>query len=202
MSFSWQPRGLQHTTLLCPPLSPRVCSDSCPLNRWCYLTICHHLLLVPSVFSNLWASFHLLFHAHITQGNVQIQCNSYQITSGIFLRPRTKYFTICMERLPAPTPMPNSWSSLEKEKWNWWNEAPGLQSILHSYSNHDTRTEIQIRSKERKPGDKPTHIRAFIFDRGGKNNQKRKDSLFNKWCWVHWTASHMWSNDIRTFSNT
>ena len=25
--------------LLCPSLSPRVCSDSCPLSRWCYPTI-------------------------------------------------------------------------------------------------------------------------------------------------------------------
>ena len=25
--------------LLCPPLSPRVCSNSCPLSQWCYLTI-------------------------------------------------------------------------------------------------------------------------------------------------------------------
>ena len=33
------PHGLQHTTLLCPPLSPRVCSNSCPLSQWCYLTI-------------------------------------------------------------------------------------------------------------------------------------------------------------------
>ena len=24
---------------LCPPLSPRVCSDSCPLSQWCYLSI-------------------------------------------------------------------------------------------------------------------------------------------------------------------
>ena len=34
-----QPHGLQHTRLLCPPLSPRVCSDSCPLSWWCYLII-------------------------------------------------------------------------------------------------------------------------------------------------------------------
>ena len=33
------PHGLQHSRLLCPPLSPRVCSDSCPLSQWCYLTI-------------------------------------------------------------------------------------------------------------------------------------------------------------------
>ena len=33
-----QPHGLQHSRLLCPPLSPQVCSNSCPLSRWCYLT--------------------------------------------------------------------------------------------------------------------------------------------------------------------
>ena len=31
--------GLQHTRLLCPPLSPRICSKSCSLSRWCFLTI-------------------------------------------------------------------------------------------------------------------------------------------------------------------
>ena len=36
--FLW-PHGLQHTRLLCPPLIPRVSSDSCPLSQWCYLII-------------------------------------------------------------------------------------------------------------------------------------------------------------------
>ena len=31
--------GLQHTRLLGPPLSPGVCSNSCPLSWWCYQTI-------------------------------------------------------------------------------------------------------------------------------------------------------------------
>ena len=34
-----QSHGLQHTRLFFPSLSPRVCSDSCPLSQWCYLTI-------------------------------------------------------------------------------------------------------------------------------------------------------------------
>ena len=33
------PHGLQHARLPCPSLSPRVCSNSCPLNRWCHPTI-------------------------------------------------------------------------------------------------------------------------------------------------------------------
>ena len=33
------PHGLQHTRLLCTPLSPGVRSNSCPLSRWCCLTI-------------------------------------------------------------------------------------------------------------------------------------------------------------------
>ena len=39
MSDSLQHHGLQHDRLPRPSLSPGVCSDSCPLSWWCYLTI-------------------------------------------------------------------------------------------------------------------------------------------------------------------
>ena len=46
--------GLQHTKVPCPSLSPRVCSNSCPLSRWCHPTILScHLLLLPSVFPSI-----------------------------------------------------------------------------------------------------------------------------------------------------
>ena len=39
MFNSLLPHGLQHTEVLCPPWFPGVCSNSCPLNQWCYVTI-------------------------------------------------------------------------------------------------------------------------------------------------------------------
>ena len=39
MSNSLWPHGLKHARLLCSPLSPRACSNSCPLSPWCHPTI-------------------------------------------------------------------------------------------------------------------------------------------------------------------
>ena len=69
------------------------------------------------------------------QSNLQIQCNPYQTTTGIFHRTRTKNFTICMETEKTP----NSQSNLEKEKRSWRKkQAPGPQTILQSYSNQES----------------------------------------------------------------
>ena len=93
------------------------------------------------------------------QSNLQIQCNPCQNTTGIFHRTRTKKFTICMETQKTP----NSQSNLMNEKQSWRNQAPGLQTMLQSYSNQDSMVLAQkpkYRSieQDRKPRDKPTHI--------------------------------------------
>ena len=49
---------------------------------------------------------------YTTKYSLQIQCNPYQITNGIFQRTRTKNFTIHMETQKTP----KSQSSLEKEE--------------------------------------------------------------------------------------
>ena len=53
VSNSLWPHGLQHARFLCPSSSPRACSNSCPLSRWCHPTI------LPSVitFSSCLQSF-------------------------------------------------------------------------------------------------------------------------------------------------
>ena len=61
VSNSLQPHGLQHSRLPCASLFPRVCSNSCLLSQWCYLTIsssaapfslCLQSLPVSGSFSN------------------------------------------------------------------------------------------------------------------------------------------------------
>ena len=43
--------------------------------------------------------------------------------------------------------------------------------------------------QDRKPRNKPMHLQVLIFDKGGKNIQWGKDSLFNKQCRENWTAT-------------
>ena len=49
--------------LPCPSLSLGVCSDSCPLSQWCHptiLSLCHPLLLLPSIFPSIRVFFNKL----------------------------------------------------------------------------------------------------------------------------------------------
>ena len=92
----------------------------------------------------------------ITECNLQIHCDPYQITNDIFHRTRTKYFTVYMESQKTP----NSQSSLEEEEWK---NQPSFQIILQSYSHQDSMGLAQkqtYRSMEqsRKPKDKPMHL--------------------------------------------
>ena len=53
MSDSLRTLGLQHARLLCPSLSPGVCSNSCPLSQWCSLTISYSTTPLSPVAFNL-----------------------------------------------------------------------------------------------------------------------------------------------------
>ena len=59
VSNSLRPHGLQHTRPPCPSPTPGVYSNSCPLSRWCHpnhLILCRPLLLLPSIFPNIYLS--------------------------------------------------------------------------------------------------------------------------------------------------
>ena len=54
-----------------------------------------------------------------TQSNLQIQCNPYQATNGIFHRTIKNNFTMCIETQKTS----NSQSNFEKEEWKKRNQS-------------------------------------------------------------------------------
>ena len=107
---------------------------------------------------------HYCENYYTTKCNQQIQCDPYQITNGIFHRPRTKNFTIHTETQKTP----NSQSSPEKEEWSWRKQPSWLQIILQSYSDQDSMVLAQKQKyrpmeQDRKPRNKPMYLWVPYF---------------------------------------
>ena len=56
VSYSLQPHGLHHAMFLCPSLSPRVCSNSCPLSWWYHPRVSSSVAPFSSCLQSLPAS--------------------------------------------------------------------------------------------------------------------------------------------------
>ena len=107
---------------------------------------------------------HYCENRYTTKCNLQIQCNLYQITNGIFHRTRTKTFTVHIETQKTP----NSQSSLDREAWIWRNQASWLQVILQSYSHQDSmilaqKQKYRPMEQDRKPRNKPMYLWGPYF---------------------------------------
>ena len=72
LSDSLQPQGLQHTRLPCPSPSPRACSNSCPLSRWCHPTILSSVIPFSSCLQSPPASGSFLMSQLFVSGGQSI----------------------------------------------------------------------------------------------------------------------------------
>ena len=108
VSDSLRPHGLQHARLLLgPSLSPRVCSDSCPLSCWCYLTT---------------SFFSFCLQCFPASGFFQWVGSSHQVVKGLELQ---------LSHLPFPMNIQVDFLSLYfkekiKQRFSWCGKRPNV----------------------------------------------------------------------------
>ena len=123
-----QLQGLQHTRLPCPSPTPKACSNSCPLSRWCHSTISSSVVPFFSYLQSFPASGSFLMHqffastgfasAKPTYRNIKIKMivSSWKEASSLVVFLVIKRFLAF-----------HLWSCLE----SWWH------NLLHMYNERD-----------------------------------------------------------------
>ena len=112
--------GLSHSRLLCPPLSPRVCSNSCPLSWWRYLIMSSSVM----PFSFCLQSFPAL--------------GSFSNESILRIRwPKYQSFSFSFSNSPS-----NEYSGLISSRIDWFDLLAVQGTLMSLLQHHSSKALI------------------------------------------------------------
>ena len=180
MSDSLQPHGLQYARLPCPLLSIGVCSNSGPLNQWCYPTMSFSATLFSFCFRSFLASGSFPMSQLFASGSQSIGASASVLPMNI-----QDWFPLGLSGVISllSKGLSRVFSSTTVQKHRFFSTQPILWSSSH------IRTWLL---------EKPQIGRASCRERvkaGGKGDDRGWDGLMVSttwWTWVWVGSGSLW----------
>ena len=141
MSDSLWPHGLQHTRVPCLSLSPRVCSNSCPLSGWCYPTISSSVSPSPPAISlsQHQGLFQWVGSSHQVEKNRSFSISSSNEYSGL-ISFRMDWFALLAVQRTLKSPLQHHSS----KAWVLQRSALFVVQQAHPYMTTGKTTALTI----------------------------------------------------------